>query len=623
MFNGSMSARRRGESDGRKSAQSARCLLMLIAAFATPPGLLGQTSGASQVGIEYRVNLQEGASHIVRVQMIVPNAPPHTQIQFPAWNALYQMRDFVRYVRNPVADCQGRPVPLIFVDVNTWKTGTQSCAQLNVDYEVVTNKAGIFSAKLDDQGAFLNLADILFYLPSRRKAPATISFVLPQGWKLATLLREGTAPNEYQANNYDDLVDRPVEAGSFDFYTFKQGGVMYRVVVRAHAEDYKSVLLLQSIQRIISTESGLMHGMPTDRYTFIFHFPRQGGGGGMEHADGTAISFPAGQLQTNWKGLESTIAHEFFHLWNVKRIRPAGLEPVDYVHGNDTRELWFSEGVTSTYGLLTLERSGLIQKEEFYSRLANEIQNLQQRPARLFQSAELSGMDAWLEKYPDYFSPDRSISYYNKGEILGFLLDLGIRYHSQNASSLDDLMRGLNRDFAEKHRTFTDADLKSIAGHLAGSSDWVDAFFSKYVLGTDELDYDQYFAYAGLALGKSAVQQARLGFKTAWQSGGVVVVTDVDPASSAANAGLQPGDEVFSIDGQPLHARPEYVRGLEPGQAVKIEVRRGPKTLKMHFRLASKTITQYSLEELPNPTPGQLAIREGLLSGKTTENPHP
>lgn len=559
----------------------------------------------------------------MHVEMTAPGAPAGMQIQFPAWNALYQMRDFVRNVRNPRAECGDRPVALVPMDVNTWAVGAGPCPSLQVKYDVLANKAGIFSAQLDAQRAFLNLADILFYLPSRRQAPATITFMLPQGWKLATLLPEGAQPDEYQAKNYDDLVDRPVEAGNFDLYSFNQGGVMYRVVVRAHPEDYKSVLLLQSIQRIVSTETGIMHGMPTDRYTFIFHFPRRGGGGGMEHADGTAISFPADQLKTNWRGLESTIAHEFFHLWNVKRIRPAGLEPVDYVHGNDTRDLWFSEGVTSTYGLLALERAGLIQRQEFYSRVADEIQNLQQRPARLFQSAELSGMDAWLEKYSGYFSPERSISYYNKGEILGFLLDLSIRYHSHNGRSLDDLMRSLNRDFAEKHRTFTDADLMAIAGNLAGTSVWVGPFFNQYVLGVDELDYEKYFGYAGLVLGKSAAQKARLGFKTAWQGGGAIVVTDVDPGGNAAKAGLQPGDALLSIDGQPLHTRPEYLRGLAPGQTIKVEVRRGPKTLKLRFKLEPEEITQYSLRELPNPTPGQLAVREGWLSGKDSSNPHP
>src|SRR5205814_5971912 len=152
-------------------------------------------------------------------------------------------------------------------------------------------------------------------------------------------------------------------------------------------------------------------------------------------------------------------ADEFFHLWNVKRIRPQGLEPVDYVHGNDTTELWFSEGVTSTYGELALLRAGLISRQDFYANLAQEIRDLEQRPARKSQSAVEAGREAWLEQYVDYARPEPSISYYNKGELLGYLLDLGIRHATGNRRSLADVMRGLNENFARRGRFFPRADL--------------------------------------------------------------------------------------------------------------------------------------------------------------------
>jgi len=208
----------------------------------------------------------------------------------------------------------------------------------------------------------------------------------------------------------------------------------------------------------------------------------------------------ASHLREHWESLEDVAAHEFFHLWNVKRIRPQSLEPIDYVHGNDTRDLWFCEGITSTYGQLTLVRAGLMSRKTFYARLGSAITTLQSRPARFFQSVEESGLEAWFEKYNEYFRPERSISYYNKGELLGFLLDLGLRHATGNAAGLDDVMRRLNEDFARHGRYFTEADLRRVIAEVAPAFSGLEAFFADYVRGTRELDYQTYLGYAGLEL---------------------------------------------------------------------------------------------------------------------------
>jgi predicted metalloprotease with PDZ domain len=238
--------------------------------------------------------------------------------------------------------------------------------------------------------------------------------------------------------------------------------------------------------------------VPFSRYTFILHFTREDGGGGMEHRNGTAITLRVPQLRDQWENLEDVAAHEFFHLWNVKRIRPQSLEPIDYVHGNDTRDLWFCEGVTSAYAELALLRAGLTSRKTFYARLGTAIETLQSRPARFFQSAEESGLEAWFEKYSDYLRPARSISYYNKGELLGFLLDLALRHATGNGAGLDDVMRRLNEDFARPRRYYTEADLRGLIAETAPGFSGLEAFFADYVRGTRELDYDTYLGYAGL-----------------------------------------------------------------------------------------------------------------------------
>lgn len=562
--------------------------------------------------------------------MSVPDAASSTEIQFPTWNNLYQIRDFVRNVEGLQLRCEGRLGELFSVDLNTWRTGP--CRDLELHYSVYANEESPFSCVLNDRHAFLNPAQLLFYPPRQRDRSVRVRFLLPEGWKLETLLEEGDAPGEYKATNYDALADSPAEAGAapegarageFQEYSYAQGGATYRVVVEAGPDDYSSGKLLECIKKITAVETALMRDIPFSRYTFMLRFPRAGGGGGMEHAYGTAISFPSGDLRSNWEGLEATIAHEFFHLWNVKRIRPQGLKLVDYIHANDTRDLWFSEGVTNTYQELVLLRAGLIKRQRFYERLAREIERLQERPARHFQSVQLAGLDAWLEGYADYSRPGRSISYYNKGALLGFLLDLGIRHASRNQHSLDDLMRRLNENFARRGRFFTDSDLLAIVTDLAPQyRDW-NAFFREYVSGTSELDYDTYFGYAGLRLRAARVERASLGFRAARNFDAPIRVESVDTNSNADKAGLKPGDILLKMNDHEPTGLPEDLPGMSPGQKIRLRVRRASQILDFKFRLGARPEVGYRLEEIPNANPEQLTVRQGWIEGKTNNaDPH-
>jgi predicted metalloprotease with PDZ domain len=460
--------------------------------------LLAESSFAASEPIQYQLDLREPASHLAKVVMTVTGALPSTELQFPAWNNLYQIRDFARNIQELAADCDGAKEQLTRVDLNTWRSEAKPCEKLALRYAVYVAGAPPFSSALDSQHAFLNFATLLFYLPKERGRAAHVKLLIPAGWKVAALLEEDG--DGFLAPNYDVLVDSPAEAGQFQDYSFSQNGATYRVVVHADVADYSPDRLLASLRKITATETALMRDVPFSRYTFILHFPREEGGGGMEHRNGTAITLRVPQLRDHWETLEDVAAHEFFHLWNVKRIRPQSLEPIDYVHGNDTRDLWFCEGVTSAYGALVLLRAGLTSRKTFYARLGSAIQALQSRPARFFQSAEESGLEAWLEKYNDYLRPERSISYYNKGELLGFLLDLALRHATRNGAGLDDVMRRLNEDFGRPGRYYTDADLRRLIAQMAPRFSGLEAFFADYVRGTRELDYDTYLGYAGLEL---------------------------------------------------------------------------------------------------------------------------
>ena len=287
---------------------------------------------------------------------------------------------------------------------------------------------GPFASQLNADHAFINFAMVLLYVPDRRAEDTKVAFDdVPEGWRVAVELdSSGTASGhhsgDYVAPSYDALVDAPVEIGHFDEIRMEAGGRPVRIVIHGDSGDRSR--LVESLKRIVDYDVSLMGGAPFQEYLFLFHVGNNFGGGGMEHMNCTAISadVPA--------QLPSYAAHEFFHAWNVKRIRPQSLEPVDYTREMWTRSLWFAEGVTNTYASYALERTGLWSAPQFYANLADEIRELQSRPAHRWQSVEQSSLDAWYDKYPLYNRPEESISYYNKGQIVGVLLDILIRDRS-------------------------------------------------------------------------------------------------------------------------------------------------------------------------------------------------
>jgi predicted metalloprotease with PDZ domain len=578
--------------------------------------------------IQYGVDLRATETHLVRVTLSIPEASAGTEIQIPTWNCLYQIRDFVKDVEDLKADCDGQPADLDREDLNTWRGPNRSCGDLAFHYLVYANADGPFESILDSHHAFLNLAMVLFYLPRERQRPVQIKFQIPSGWKLATLL-DGES-GEFQAIDYDALVDSPVEAGHFEEFSYTQGllpdgattGEMkhatIRVIIDADRADYSSDRILNSLQQITTEETALMQDLPFRRYTFILHFPREGGEtGGMEHHDGTAISIPASDIRSNESYLESVAAHEFFHAWNVKRIRPQALEPVDYINGNDTRDLWLCEGVTNTYAELALLRAGLIDRQTFYARVAGAIQAQQSRAARRLQSAEMSGREAWLEKYSDYNRSERSISYYNKGELLGYLLDLGIRHASENRAGLDDVMRRLNQDFARRGGFYTVADVTAIVARLAPRFD-INRFIADDVRGTQELDYATYLGYAGLRLATQTSEAPVPGFSASRNAGGFLQVDSVDTGSDAEHAGLQPRDVLMMADGNllPPSAHP-VLPYWRPGQTVELQIARGSTTHVLKFRIGVNQEIAIQIGEDPQASLDQLRVRDGWLKGAT------
>jgi predicted metalloprotease with PDZ domain len=355
----------------------------------------------------------------------------------------------------------------------------------------------------------------------------------------------------------------------------------------------------------------MMEDQPFEEFTFIYHFG-MGGGGGMEHAYSTAIH--AGSAE-NVAGVS---AHEFFHLWNVKRIRPQTLDPVDYTRENWTRALWFAEGVTSTYGDFTLVRSGLWTRQQYYDSLAGAIGVLESRPARLWKSAEEASLDAWIESNGLYRRPDLSISYYNKGEILGVLLDILIRDATNNRRSLDDVMRHLNNEFARRGRFYDETRDLQVAVEKIANRSFAD-FFRDYVAGTEPLPYYDILSRAGLYLKQGEAPGADAGYLANGGPGGPIYIARVSPGSAAARAGLREGDVLVKLNDAEPPRDPNWARDRKPGEVVKLTIGRGGRQQEISFALEARRSTVFEIAEEANPSPKERRIREGMLTGKTDE----
>ncbi len=349
-------------------------------------------------GTVYGVSLQRAPEHIVHVD-VVAHAPTG-DFQLPVWNALYMVRDFAQYVSRATAasgvpswmceHCAKAGASVRRLDKTTWQVqaaNEQPCVTFS--YDIFANEAGPFGAQLDSHHAFFNWAEILVYRTGHRSEPVTVHMLdVPKDWHLRDTGAFGGLDEKHTQNavggaeSYDRLVDSPIELGTFAESSFQQNGATYHVVVDGDPADYDMNALKATLQRITAAAVDWMQDRPFDEYTFLYHFPQGPAGGGMEHAYGTAIDVSAGRLQRDSMtgSVAAVSAHEFFHLWNVKRIRPRTLEPVDYTKEQYTRALWFSEGVDSTVADLLLARAGLIDERQFLQRLAQQIGQLQATP---------------------------------------------------------------------------------------------------------------------------------------------------------------------------------------------------------------------------------------------------
>lgn len=623
-------------------ALSLTAWLLIGAATALP------SQGPSQLDLEYHLTILQPSTHIMDVEIDVGNATGAAlDFVMPAWApGRYAIYNFSKNVQQfSATTATGAPAPWLQTDKQTWRVDTSGIGVVvRVRYRVYENDlTGSFS-QLDTSHANIDGPCVFMYIDGHKADPITLTVQPPAEWGAAVPLYSGfsdsPAERTFHAANYDLLVDTPIEiAPRLHVQQFRNRGKLFRVVVHNLGEPAGSKAewmqpLTDGIHKLVKAE---MAGMPApdfSTYTFLIHFsPFIEYGDGMEHLNSTQIVVHGEAAASVNEALE-TVAHEFFHLWNVKRIRPAGLGPFDYTREVYTPSLWFAEGVTSYFSYLGLLRSGLWTQDQFLKRLAFEARELRNQPGRKLMSAERSSLDAWyFDRTPQMQQTNfanTTISYYNKGALLGLLLDLEVRARTNGEKSLHDVMRLLYRRFylspAATYylpgKGYTETDLIDAFNSVTGS-DFAD-FFSHFVQGADPLPYAATLSLAGMQLQTSVKPNTPPALGVLFDETEVgVEVRAVLHGGAAERAGISRGDVLTAVDGLSLASQnlEGRLRIYPPGAKVPFTLIRLGEEKTVWVTLDPPLPNDFQITPLDNATPAQIKVRNAWLNGDAALQP--
>lgn len=506
--------------------------------------------------IQFTVSMEQPQTHYLHVQMEYRGLQGSSlDFKMPAWSpGYYKIMDYARHVFNLHAtDSQGRSLPVHKVTKNTWRVLTKGAGNLILTYEVYAYGRSVADSYLDDSMAFLSPTGLFLYPAHQLQHPVTVH-IKPHAYfqHVSTGLdRIPDRPHHFTALNYDILYDCPILVGNQSLISFDVQGITHTVAVQGNY-DFNRDRLIEILTCMIRFAVAVVGEIPYEHYTFLFLGK---GVGGLEHANSMAVYTEIPDLNKPDEYLRwlSFITHEFFHLYNVKSIRPFTLGPFDYERENYTSLLWLSEGGTVYYQYLILNRAGLMSRENFLEAFQTSISNYENIPGHNFQSVSESSFDVWL-----YFlnssgdAANTTISYYDKGAALCLLLDLIIRKETNSTKCLDDVMRKLYQMyFREQHRGFTEAEFRQVCQEIAGQS--LDEFFDVYVNGTGPIDYKKFLSYAGLDIVTDPKPEPGIawGANTRDQEGRLVI-SHIKRDSAAAAAGLSIDDELIAWNGERL-----------------------------------------------------------------------
>ena len=610
-----------------------RKFTVAIAVLAILIGLTGVAAAQEPPlkSITYNLSLSRPTSHLFEVAIAVelPNELIHKPLQFqmPKWSpGRYAVFDFAKNVQEFRANGQ-----VTRVDDQTWSVAPNGANRITVSYKVFGNDlSGTFS-QLDERHANYNGGSIFMYVLGHKPDPVKLTINPPSGWKIVNGRTDHPGQTEWSFPNWDIMIDTSTEiAPDWTQESFEVGGKRYHVVVHSFGpEGGKRQALVKDIERIVRAEVAMWGAPEFNEYTFLIHFAADDhSGDGMEHLTSTQIIEPGALGEAGvYEDTLGTVAHEFFHVWNVKRLRPEELGPWDFTRPARTRGLWVAEGFTNYYGQLMMRRAGIWNDKKFLERAAQTISRIENAPGSHLMSAEESSLSApFLDDAPHAQLTNlenTSISYYPKGQLIGMVIDLLVRGRTKGRMSLDDVMRQMYDEFYLKSpnssyylrgRGYQTEDLERVVSQISGT-DFTD-FFKRYVRNVEVLPYEEALSYAGLRLVKTQAKEPFDGGLSIEFEETTGTIENVRNGSPAEDAGLQPSDGIVSFGGRELTK--QWLKTLaryKPGDSVPITVKRDRRTIKTNIVLKEAERFEYRIEENPDATAEQKALRVAWLRG--------
>ena len=575
-------------------------------------------TATSQVKIGFEISFKEPQAHYAEVQMNMAGiaAKNYVDVKMPVWTpGSYLVREFAKSVENFGATVNGKAVKVEKVTKNTWRVYNAKAAAVKINYRVYAFEISVRTAFIDAAHAFLSPANIFMYPAGMIKTPSTVKIIPFGNWdKVSTGLPSVAGQKfTYTAADFDILFDSPIEVGTQDVFEFTAAGVKHEVAM-AGGGNYDKERLKVDMAKIVEQATAVYGENPNQHYTFIVHNYAQGGGG-LEHLNSTVLGATRNAYTTDrgYYGFLGLVAHEYHHLWNVKRLRPVALGPFDYDNENYTTNLWIAEGFTSYYENKFMLRAGFGTPESFVTGLAGAVGTVMNTPGAKIQSAASSSFDAWIIGYrPNENSRNNAISYYNKGEVVGLLMDLAIANATKGEKSLDDVMRAMYYQCKTLKRGYTDAEFKAMVEKVSGIS--FTNFWAKYVTGTDDIEYAKYLAYAGVDMvNENADKSVPYFGATAARGTGKVLVATVTRGSGAWIGGVNVNDEIVAIDGAPAEMQLEkmpQITGKKVGDVVRVSVVRDGLKKELDVTLTANDAVKFKTSLNANASPLQLAVRK-------------
>lgn len=534
------------------------------------PGLSGP--GLAFESIYYQLSIDSTQFARIHVAVTIPaTTDSETVVGLPLWQpGSYVVANYGQYVKNISARCQDRKsLPVLPLSVNRWLISHPSGREFYLDYELESGAHTFLGPALDSTQSLLHGAATWMYIKGLEQRATIVKLHCPRRWQVATPLRPTRNKQEFFALSYDELVDSPILCGKLTQSAFKLNAAVPVRIYFSGPVEFDLARFTEMTQKIVAYQTEMFGAVPFDDYTFLFRiYPGRFGGGGLEHGNSTTIGLAGTIMHLDYKNAANIIAHEFFHLWNVKRIAPTVLVPINYEQEARTTCLWFLEGFTSYYADLTLLRTGIWSPAEFFHNQELQVVELQQNPDRLTTTVADASWKSWEN---GYFSS--GISYYTKGQLLAWLLDVEIRVRTNNRCSLDDVMRFMNDWFARNNQGFAESELLRVMNALTQSE--FKSFFKKYIYGTVELPYREILNSIGIDLEIKTKSHATPG--QVRMIGEQNRIQSLEVGGPLDLAGLRRGDQILALDqiavadGDSINKR---IEKKSPGDSLQIQVKR-------------------------------------------------